>query len=222
MRFRALIFAALLGIAFVLGFTLRRDTRAPQVSEKERGVRLVPTEEARAAPAPPAEVQEDAAAKELSDDPGHILPPHLELVRGELPWERQIDAVLTSSALSESAKAQRLFAILPSLPEEALDRAARQAIERLSDRDYSVASRRLTDPATHGQVSSVLFEDLLQRPDAVALPTLLRVARAADHPFTEPARENLELLLGKNFGTDWAAWEAEIRRALSDPAQSLP
>jgi len=222
MRFRALIFAALLGVAFVLGFTLRRDTRAPHVLVKARAVRLVPAEEARAAPAPPAAVQEDAAATEDSDGPGDILPPKLELVRGELPWERQIDAVLTSSALSESAKAQRLFAILATLPEEALDRAAREAIERLSDRDYAVASGRLTDPATHGQVSSVLFEDLLQRPDAVALPTLLRVARGANHPFAEPALENLELLLGKSFGTDWAAWEAEIRRTLSDPVQSLP
>ena len=105
--------------------------------------------------------------------------------------------------------------MLPALPEEAMETAAREAITRLPDKEYAAARARLINPQTHGRVLSVLLEDLMERPDEITLPTLLSVARTPAHPLSGTARANLELLLGKNFGADWPKWEAEIRRARS-------
>ena len=126
----------------------------------------------------------------------------------------RIERVTAAPGLSETAKAKMLLGMLNSLPPEGLETAAREAGERLPDSAYAVASATLLNPQTHGRVLGVLFADLLERPDALALPALLEMARNPAHPFAPAARENLELLLGKNFGSDWPKWDAEIRRVL--------
>ena len=64
----------------------------------------------------------------------------------------------------------------------------------------------MINPQTHGMVLSVLFDDLLERPDEITLPVLLTIARTPTHPLAPEARDNLELLLGTNFGADWMKW----------------
>jgi hypothetical protein len=56
-----------------------------------------------------------------------------------------------------------------------------------------------------------MWSDLMERPDDITLPTLLTIARNPAHPFAKNAAENLELLLGQSFGTDWQRWDAAIR-----------
>ena len=68
---------------------------------------------------------------------------------------------------------------------------------------------------THGAIMSEMFRDLMERPAAVSLPTLLAIARTPEHPYAGSARENLELLLGQNLGEDWSAWEGAVRGRLS-------
>ena len=48
-----------------------------------------------------------------------------------------------------------------------------------------------------------------------SLPALLQVARNPSHPYAPHARENLDLLLGQDFGTDWPRWETAIRVKLA-------
>jgi hypothetical protein len=65
--------------------------------------------------------------------------------------------------------------------------------------------------------ASILFADLMERPDPIALPTLLTIARTPGHPFASAAHTNLELLIGNDFANDWVQWESEVQRRLSAP-----
>jgi hypothetical protein len=141
--------------------------------------------------------------------------PHVEFEVENLAWENRLDEVMRASAVSESAKAQKILEMLPTLPAEALQRGTEIAIRLLRDRDYSAARDRLLDPQTHGMVASALFADLLERRDEIALPALLAIARIPSHPYAAAARDNLELLLGKRIDPQSGAVEMEIRHALA-------
>jgi len=148
-----------------------------------------------------------------AEEPEVRLAPELDLDGAGLFWEQGVDAA-TGENFTEAAQARVLLAMLQSLPEEALETATREAMDRLPDSDYAVAQPLLTDPATHGASMSVLIADLMERPDAITLPTLLAIARRPSHPYAGVARGNLELLLGIDCGTDWPRWDAAVRRAL--------
>lgn len=158
-------------------------------------------EENPAAPMEPAEVWVD---------------PALALQAGPLPWESRVHQIINAGNVDDSVKARQLFAVLISLPDEGLEYATTQALLRLRDKDYGVASSALLNPQTHGRILGVLFSDLLERRDMVALPMLLAVAKTKGHPFAESAQDNLTLLLGKNYGENWAEWDAAVRRSLTE------
>ena len=144
------------------------------------------------------------------------LAPKLPLARGRLPWEEKIAGVTGAGDLNDTAKARRLLAMIPALPEHGLATAAEEAVKRLPDADYnSVALPLVANPQTHGVVESVLFADLMERPDAIALPALLRIAQIPNHPYAKFAHDNLDLLLGEDFGTDWPKWDAAVRKTLA-------
>jgi hypothetical protein len=141
--------------------------------------------------------------------------PRIELARGKLPWESRIESITTDASLSDSAKARALFAMIPGLPEHALQSAAEKAAKRVPDAEYSaILLPVLANPQTHGAVASVLFADLMERRDPIALPALLRIAQVAHHPFAAPARDNLNLLLDVDYGEDWLKWSAAVQAAL--------
>jgi hypothetical protein len=140
------------------------------------------------------------------------LPPIL-LDRGnDAPSDKKIDAMTQRTDLSDTARARMLIAMLPALPEKVLARAAEEAVTRLPDADYTAALRpTLINPQTHGMAMSVLFADLMQRPNAITLPILVSIAQDSNHPYAQHARENLQFLLGQDFGADWAKWNEAIR-----------
>ena len=94
------------------------------------------------------EVTGEAGAREKSPEiiPSRALPdanpspvapslaPPLELNTGPLSWERRVAAVTAARAMDDGAKARQLLDMLPTLPEEALETATREAIERLPDK----------------------------------------------------------------------------------------
>ena len=137
---------------------------------------------------------------------------------GESAWEQHIAAVLADTEHTESVKAQTLLAMLPLLPEELLQGTTQAAADRLRDEDYAASALPLLlNAQTHGMIASALFADLMERPDAIALPSLLAITRTPDHPFAAAARSNLEMLLGRDLGEDWSAWSEEIQRRLAAP-----
>ena len=148
--------------------------------------------------------------------PDVSLAPRLELSRGKLPWEEKIESVTGANNLAETAKVRRLLEMIPALPEHGLTTAAEEAVKRTTDADYNaVLLPVLANPLTHGMVQQVLFANLMERPDAIALPALLRIARSQGHPFAKYALENLNLLLRADYGADWLEWEAAIAASLA-------
>jgi hypothetical protein len=139
----------------------------------------------------------------------------LPLQQGELPWEGRIRVVLTREKLTDAEKARALLDLLPSIAAEGAQTCAEEAVKRLPNSDYRFAQAAITNPGTYGLAEAVLFSDLMERPDDLRLPTLLTIARNSAHPYASPALDNLELLLGKNCGSDWARWDAAVREKLA-------
>lgn len=157
---------------------------------------------------------ETVATPVVKDEPH--LGPRLDLSREKLAWEVRIESVTCASDLSETAKSRRLLEMIASLPEHAMTSAAEEAVERLPDADYnSIALHIVANPQTHGIVTSVLFADLMERPDAITLPALLRIARIPNHPYAKFAHDNLDLLIGEDYGADWLKWEAAVQKTLA-------
>lgn len=207
--------AILLAIA-VCGFVLLRapsEPGAPAVATASPPPRIEEQLRDAILTAPPTE-----GTSTPKTDETHPLAPKLQLLRGQLPWEEKIDSVLLTDDLTNSGKARQLLSMLAALPEPALARAAEEAVTRLPDSDYNaVALPFLANPQTHGAVEAVLFADLMEREDAIALPALLRIARIPQHPYAKVARDNLNLLLKQDFGEDWLKWEAAVRTNLAEP-----
>jgi len=168
------------------------------------------------APAPSATPGATVMTRELPGNPGEPpAMPAFPLQKGELPWEKRVNEVLDNGKIADTDKARLLLEMLPSLPVEGRESTAEHAITRLDDADYRHAQVVLTNPGTYPPALAVLWGDLMGRPEAISLPTLLQVARSSSHPYAENARENLDLLLGQDFGTDWPRWETAIREKVA-------
>lgn len=181
-------------------------------------VAVTPLVEVPITPSEPAPVPMPLAAATPApkpNDPGLVLAPRIHFDRNGLLWEERIKRIL-AMPVSDSEKSILLFSLLQNVPEEAYSTVTGQAVELLRDPDYQmVAAPIIVNPATHGMIMSVLFSDLMERPDSITLPILLAIARTPTHPFAPSARDNLNLLLGQDFESDWGAWENAVRQRLA-------
>ena len=175
-------------------------------------------------PAPPGEPAAAVVAATATETGREVIdanvpaPPALEVSRNMPTWERQIELATNDPAKNDTERSRAVFGLLPGLPEEALGEAAERAVKRLPDADYATTALPVViNPQTHSRAMSVLFADLMERPDAITLPALLQIARNSGHAFAPSARDNLQLLLNADFANDWPRWEAEIQRALVEP-----
>jgi hypothetical protein len=218
---RFLLACLLVGLLAAMGWkSLRREDPTPLPSSAGRAAEAIVSGESP--PSPP-----DAATATIrpysapagSDESAPLRPPPLELSTGPLLWEQQL-AAAAARGRDAAGRAREIFALLPQLPEEALATAAEQAVERLPDADYtSIAQPVILNPQTHGQVLSVLFADMMERPDGITLPALLAIARDPVHPFAAAAADNLRLLVGAEFGTDRSKWDEAVADALARKAR---
>jgi len=145
-----------------------------------------------------------------------LIPP-LPLQTGELAWEARIRTVLSREKATDAEKARGLLQLLPTIQAEGAETCAEEAVKRLPNEEYRHAQSVVTNPGTYGLALGVLFADLMERPDDLRLPTLVTIARNANHPYSEPARSNLQLLMGQDLGDDWSRWDAAVREKLSRP-----
>lgn len=141
---------------------------------------------------------------------------------GKLFWERQIETLERAPQLGDAEKARQILALLPSLPEESFESATESAVRLLRDAEYAAAKALLLNPRSHGRVLSVLFADLLGRRDGVVLPALIAIAKTPGHPLEQAARDNLELLLGKNVEGNWSQWEQAAERSIRNRQTGPP
>ncbi len=211
-----LVVALTLGVAFIVGDLMvvprvetPRSVAAPTVDD-ERAPTFPMERDVAATVQPPIPAVANAPTK--SDDDDVAGPPPVEVTFGPPVWDVQIHAA-TAREKDATARAKALLALLPNVPVEALAEIAEKAVDGLPDGAYlTTAAPIVTNPATAGQAMSVLFADLMERPDAITLPTLLQIARNPQHPFSPSAVDNLKLLLRVDRGNDWAAWEKDVQR----------
>ncbi|MBI5383137.1 MAG: hypothetical protein HZA90_00465 [Verrucomicrobia bacterium] len=130
-----------------------------------------------------------------------------------LAWEKQRDALLTSSMSSEQ-KAGELLALLPGLATVDQEEAAKHLVNLLSDDHFTAVGVCLTNAAEPEAVVAVLMADLLNRPEKVKLPLCLAIARTPGHPRAEEALKLLGLHFVADHGTNWPAWEAAVQERL--------
>lgn len=167
-------------------------------------------------PSPAVVVQTPPIIDPETDKP--LIPP-LPLQTGELAWEARIRSALSREKATDAEKAIALFQLLPSIPAEGAETCAEEAVKRLPNTEYRHAQAAVSNPGTYGLALGVLFADLMERPDNLRLPTLVTIARNSAHPYAGPARDNLELLLGQDFGEDWVRWESAVREKLKETKQ---
>ena len=126
-------------------------------------------------------------------------PPKIALGSGPLGWELQLKEVKNKAA-DETSAAVAILRMLSYLPEEALETAVEQALEKLPDEAWApTAGPFLANPASHVRVLSILFADLMERPQTVSLPALAGLAKNPSHPFASFALDNLRLFLGEDL-----------------------
>lgn len=137
-------------------------------------------------------------------------------------WEVKIDNVLRAnpdnSDAANSATAQMLINLLPTLPPEGQTEAAQHISNLLSDKDYARVLPIVKNPAMSEDVLDVLVTDLMNRDDTVKLPTLLEIAKIPNHPHHEEASTDLQIFLDEDYGTDWAKWDAKLKEYLKKQA----
>jgi hypothetical protein len=123
----------------------------------------------------------------------------------DTPGMQQIASILEDGD-SDAAKARRLLALAVTLPEEEQLEAADHAVNLVTDADYDVLRAALVNPQTPEPVLDSLLADVLSRGNSFKLPALVAIARLPDHPRATEARDLLELHIGEDHGTNWAAW----------------
>ena len=217
------VFALLFGGRYLGWFGGKpKDTSSePALDTTSRSPQITPVP----APAPLALPVRNAAAAPTTPAPGHpaageaTVPPAglaTESPAGVITdWEHKIDDVLTGKE-EEDQKAKRLLELLPRFPESGQVEAAQHLSNLLPDEQYASLAPMLTNAHTAEAVLDVLMTDVLNRPNPIKLSTLLDVARTPEHPKAEEARDILEVFVDENYGNNWDAWDAAVKKWLKD------
>jgi len=163
------------------------------------------TTEARPLPLP-ADSSTTNVAKPKTDPP---KPP--------AEWEKKIDQILRAE-VDETATAQLLINILPTLPPDGQAEAAQHISNLLLDKDYARVAPIVKNPNMPEEVLDVFVTDLMNRDDAVKLPVLLDIAKIPNHPHREESLSDLQIFLDEDYGTDWAKWESAMKSYLAKQA----
>jgi len=201
---------------FVAGQRGTEEGKPPGVAASAPSPPALEPPEPKPLPTPVADTAPAVRTRALPNPAGtDFIIPAIPLETGELGWEKTIRDVTSDKKVSDAEKGRRLLETIPTMPVEGRETAAEEAIKRIPDTDYRPAQLALSNPATFGTAVGVLFADLMNRPDEIRLPTLLTIARNPEHPYAPNARDNLNLILGKDHGTDWTAWDAAIRQRLA-------
>lgn len=130
-------------------------------------------------------------------------------------WHNVIQIILSDSGSSTFSSAQSLAASLASMPLAGQIEATQHIVNLLADSEYSLAEKIYFRESTPLAVQYVIFEDILNRPNALKLPLLVRSVKEYGHPLRKEAIENLRVQYGVDAGDDWLRWDSLVRETLS-------
>jgi hypothetical protein len=123
--------------------------------------------------------------------------------------EDAISGILSDQSLDFPAAVDRLLKLLPSLDEEAQVEAANHISNLSDDKKAGEWTPLLVANRLPPAAQEVLFNDLLNRPHELTMPTLSAIADATPHPQQKESREILDVLYGTPPpGTTWTVWVA--------------
>jgi hypothetical protein len=130
-------------------------------------------------------------------------------------WEGKLDDILAAQVTTD-VKAQQMLEMFPRLPEAGQVEMATHLCNLVTDENYAQLGQLLASPQLPQDVLDTLMADVLNRPNGLKLPTLLEVARTADHPKAEDAKEVLRFFLDGDYGDDWTKWQEKVQEWLKN------
>ena len=136
-------------------------------------------------------------------------------------WQTGVSQVLSSGAPAPE-QAKSLLAQFPNLPPAGQFEAAHHISNLLPDDSYGTWAGYLTNSAVSPETRSVIYADLLHRPNSIKLPLLLQLARSPSAPDAAGALKSLRAILREDHGPDWNGWPSRIQtwlKANPDPAR---
>lgn len=135
-------------------------------------------------------------------------------------WETQINTILMQE-IDIKEIANQISVILPRLPLDGQLDAAQHLVNLSADEDYSKAESVYFNAGLHPNVRRIVFEDLMNRTNAIKLPLLVRTLKEYGHPMRNEALENLQVLTGRNEGNDPARWDNVVQNALEEERKTM-
>ena len=128
-------------------------------------------------------------------------------------WKAKMDAILNSSASSET-KLQQMRELLAKLPEAEAEETVHALASSVKNESFAFLKPLVVDPAMPEAVRDEFMVDLMNRPNSIKIPLFLEIARNPDHPDHENAFDSLEAFTGMKYGADWNGWEKGIQQWL--------
>lgn len=147
-----------------------------------------------------------AGSRDFTEEEDEPSPP-------DEPWQAAINSILTDDA-EPVVLSKRLAVALPGMPLEGQLEAAQHMVNLLGDEEYVTAESIYFHAGMPDQVRRLVFEDFMNRPNALKLPLLVRTLREYGHPLRGEALENLQVYIGRDEGDDPNRWDAAVREAL--------
>lgn len=105
---------------------------------------------------------------------------------------------------------------------------SRHLVNLVADDRFESLAGLMLDEENSVEVKEIIFADVLNRPDEVKWPLLLKVLEQETNPLSAEARRVLGFVLGADYKDDWAAWREHAQRELMkqidspEPAADAP
>jgi|GEM_PF-2992047 len=105
---------------------------------------------------------------------------------------------------------------------KALTEALRKSLGTLPNDCYvSTALPKVIDPKTPAELMSLLYEDLLKRPDPIKLRMLFIIAETDSHPLAATALDNLRTSMNIDHQQDWPRWEQAVTQVVAHEERGM-
>ena len=132
-------------------------------------------------------------------------------------WEKAADDVIGNiqSPTDHPAACREMIKLVKTSPAAAQGTLAKHIVNLADDGAYMEAFALMDDRTLSPKFHKTISAELLNRPDAIKLPGLLKIASSEWHPFREKALPILGTLTGEDAGEDWAKWAKIVQDKLN-------
>ncbi|MDX6766411.1 MAG: hypothetical protein SFU85_06435 [Candidatus Methylacidiphilales bacterium] len=130
--------------------------------------------------------------------------------------EKDLSALIVSSRSTES-KAAELLRLLPELPGDIQELAARHLANLASDEQMMQAVRLMADPRIQPPAQDAILNGVYNRDPLDAAALCIEILKNGPETRFLEAERTLSVLLQADHGRDTAAWTREWKAARSNP-----